>query len=276
MGFPKLLCIGAQKAGTTWFHGMLSQHPGVFRGPLKECHYFNSLHFRAHRRRAKRIVKNRLNERIAEHKKNTKNPDRETIAWLESLAAGRRIFKGDWYEQVFSGPGSQGKITFETTPAYSTLPLIGIKDVRSLLGDVSIIYIIRDPLNRILSQIRMKASKKFGDKPIAESEWIALRDNMRERGDYKSYIPRWLSVFPESNIHFIPFKRISAEPDGVMRDVENLVGLPPHRYENLRRKLLESTRFDVPPSVVDLLTENVAPQYAFLEQHFGKDFMDLI
>ena len=149
--------------------------------------------------------------------------------------------KGDWYEQVFSGPGSEVKITIESTTAYSTLPLFGIKDVRPVLGDVSIVYIIRDPLNRFLSQFRMKASHKYGDKPISESEWTALRDNMRERGDCKSYIPRWLSVFPESSTQFIPFKR-----------------------------------FDVPPSVVDLLTKHVAPQYAFLEQHFGKDFMDMI
>ena len=275
MGFPNLLCIGAQKAGTTWFHGMLAQHPDVYRGPLKECHYFNALLSRAHRRRAKRIVRNRLKKRIAEHMEISGNSEEE-LAWLESLADRKRIFKDNWYEEVFSGPGSEGKFKFETTPAYSTLPLESIKDIRTLLGDISLVYIIRDPLDRILSQIRMKATKRFGDDEIKEKKWLVLLNNMRERGDYQAYIPRWLSVFPESSVHFIPFKTISAEPDSVMRDAEAFLGLAPHRYEDLRRKLHESTRFDVPPSVVELLAEHVAPQYAFLEQHFGKDFMKLI
>jgi len=243
---------------------------------MKEVHYFDSVHFPDHRRWAKNGVKKSIKKRIKAHKKNNETPNEEKIAWLKSLADDRRIFTADWYKQIFSGPGSAGKITFEITPAYSMLPLEGIKDVNLLLGNIPIVYIIRDPLSRILSQIRMKASRKFGDDPISESEWIALYDGMRERGDYKAYIPRWLSVFPEGNIHFIPFKKISAEPESVMRQVEALVGLPPYKYKNLRRKRLSSKRFDVPPSVIDLLTEHVAPQNAFLEQQFGKEFMNLI
>ena len=97
MGFPNLLCIGAQKAGTTWLHGMLSQHPDVFRGPMKEVHYFDSLHFPKHKRWAKKGVKKSIKKSIEAHKKNGKTLNEEKIAWLESLADGRRIFTADWY-----------------------------------------------------------------------------------------------------------------------------------------------------------------------------------
>ncbi len=41
---PDFLVIGAQRAGTTWLHRVLRQHPALWLPPLKELHYFDSLH----------------------------------------------------------------------------------------------------------------------------------------------------------------------------------------------------------------------------------------
>ena len=38
---PSFLCIGAQKAGTTWLHANLACHPQLFVPPQKEIHYFD-------------------------------------------------------------------------------------------------------------------------------------------------------------------------------------------------------------------------------------------
>ena len=35
------VCIGAQKAGTTWLARILSSHPELFMSPVKELHYFD-------------------------------------------------------------------------------------------------------------------------------------------------------------------------------------------------------------------------------------------
>jgi len=41
---PQVLCIGAQKAGTTWLYENLARHPEVFVPPeVKEVHYFDFL-----------------------------------------------------------------------------------------------------------------------------------------------------------------------------------------------------------------------------------------
>lgn len=145
-----------------------------------------------------------------------------------------------------------------------------------MLGDVPIVYIIRDPVNRMLSQIRAAASRQYGNDPIGENEWNTLYSDMPERGDYKTFIPRWLSVFPEENMHFIPFKRIPTEPESVMRYVEGLVGLRPHKYKNLHGNRSPKKKIAVPSSVIDRINDHVAPQYVFLEQHFGKEFVDRI
>ena len=38
---PTFICIGAQKAGTTWLYENLSRHPDVVMPPMKEIHYFD-------------------------------------------------------------------------------------------------------------------------------------------------------------------------------------------------------------------------------------------
>ena len=38
---PDFLIIGAQRAGTTWLHRVLRQHPSLWLAPVKELHYFD-------------------------------------------------------------------------------------------------------------------------------------------------------------------------------------------------------------------------------------------
>ena len=38
---PDLLVIGAQKAGTTWPHDNMGDHPDIWVPPIKELHYLN-------------------------------------------------------------------------------------------------------------------------------------------------------------------------------------------------------------------------------------------
>lgn len=39
---PDFLCIGSQRAGTTWLHECLREHPDLFLPEQKELHFFNS------------------------------------------------------------------------------------------------------------------------------------------------------------------------------------------------------------------------------------------
>jgi len=38
---PSFLCIGAQRAGTTWLHNCLTEHPALFLPQKKEVHFFD-------------------------------------------------------------------------------------------------------------------------------------------------------------------------------------------------------------------------------------------
>src|SRR5438132_13721254 len=40
---PDFLCVGAQKAGTSWLYRQLERHPDFWMPPVKELHYFDEL-----------------------------------------------------------------------------------------------------------------------------------------------------------------------------------------------------------------------------------------
>ena len=40
---PGFICVGAQKAATTWLYRALSSTPGIFIPCIKELHYFSEL-----------------------------------------------------------------------------------------------------------------------------------------------------------------------------------------------------------------------------------------
>ena len=47
---PGALCIGAQKAGTSWLAQMLGQHPQIWIPPFKEVQFFNHRFIPEHRK----------------------------------------------------------------------------------------------------------------------------------------------------------------------------------------------------------------------------------
>lgn len=46
-GLPSFICIGAQKAGTTWLYEKLKTHPAVSMAEPKEIHYFDWFFYRS-------------------------------------------------------------------------------------------------------------------------------------------------------------------------------------------------------------------------------------
>ena len=43
MNQPRLIILGAQKAGTSWLASQLFQHPRLHNPGMKEIHFFNKL-----------------------------------------------------------------------------------------------------------------------------------------------------------------------------------------------------------------------------------------
>ena len=140
---PDFLCIGAQKAGTSWLDVMLRQHPGVFLPPMKEVHFYDFIYLPEHRGWIRTGFRKHL--RQARRARGLRRP----------ISRGSRRCRGAqdaWYAAVFDHPDAAGRVTGEITPAYSILPAEGVARVRATNPAMKIVFIVRDPVDRALSQ----------------------------------------------------------------------------------------------------------------------------
>lgn len=274
---PHFLCIGAQKAGTSWLFANLNQHPSVWMPPIKELHYFDHLFVPDNRRWTNGHIRNGAAEAIRWHLSAQKSIEFSYLRYLSDIVT-ESPFTEDWYKSLFSRPGTRGRVLGDITPEYSTIPLEGIDYVRRLLGSVKIIYIVRDPVGRALSQLRMNLQRTNSD-PSNEADWMkaALSPEIFNRGDYRTYIPNWLSRFASNDILFIPYKQIGSSPRLVMDKVEQLLGVERYDgYPHLDTLVHETRKIKIPDFVKAELELKLAPQKEFLVEHFGQEFVNLL
>ncbi len=267
------LCIGAQKAGTTWLIANLKKHPRIWTPPfVKELHYFDSVYLDYGKARVLKIYQKRGRTMLE------KNPDRKE--YFERVLNPDFAFTDDWYQHIFS-IAPKNKIKGECTPLYSAIGEAGAEHVKRLLPDVKLIYIIRDPLARALSSFRMQRDNRAKLEKDTTGDLMSLvtKKLFRKRGDYATNIPAWEKHFDPRQILYIPFGAVKANPTGVMRDVEAHLGLPKFdKYPKLTQAVNQTRNAGttIDEAIVTKIKSMVEPQYAYLTDRFGPDFLKQI
>ena len=263
MPVPHFLCIGAQKAGTTWLYQMLRQHPDLFLPPIKELHYFDDIFIPEHRSWIRRSYEREV-ERLR-----TRPPHAEYIAELMSHA--RR--SATWYRAAFAHPRAEGKVCGEITPAYAILPPEGIECVRATNPDIRIIYVLRDPVQRAVSHLKMHAARsgrdRVGEDALANDH---LMEAVLARSAYASNIPRWELLMPGAEFIFIAYRKLSEQPTLVLRQLERFLCIGSHDYEEATRRVHVTAKISVDRIVIGELERRLDVDRAYLETRFGADF----
>jgi hypothetical protein len=274
MRLPEFMCIGAQKAGTTWLYAMLKQHPDVWVPPIKEVHFFDKLSNNNRDLSRYQVLAKKRMELAGEVDLGS-----DLVGYFEKLSQFNEVSLA-WYQQVFSWPIRAGVKAGDFTPAYLEIPESSIRNAREVLGDIKIIVIVRRPLERELSQLRMAASGLGGRRPMPgdAEEWMQLYRKMarkRARGAYSSAIPLWKSHFSESNVLAIPFGGIREYPLEFMEQIEDFLQISHfNSYEKLGKRVHKTKKAEIPQIVIDEAIARVADEDAFLKQHFGEDFYE--
>ncbi len=269
---PGALCIGAQKAGTSWLAQMLGQHPQIWIPPFKEVQYFNHLFIPGHQKWIGWHYRQKPQEIRDRHAKRGIPVPPDLESYLQSVTRGK-MFHNQWYKRVFA-PAPRVAMPMDFTPEYSTLPDEGVDYIANFLPKARIIYLIRHPVDRAVSQLRMNLQREKR-RPETLADWMAEIDNpvLYDRGDYASYLPRWQARFPDMLV--LPFGRIARDPQSVMDAVEAYLGIGPYLYSHITEKVFANRNPLQPhPEAVAALAERMAPQMAFLADHLGTDFVE--
>lgn len=116
------------------------------------------------------------------------------------------------YAKLLPLPNSESRLVGDDTPTYSYLPKVPER-IFSMLPQVKILWILRDPLERAISNYWHDARAGVEDRSIEKAfvtELSGKEDNIwrryLKRSFYKEQIGRYLEVFPRENIHFIKFQ----------------------------------------------------------------------
>jgi hypothetical protein len=171
---PGALCIGAQKAGTSWLAQMLGQHPQIWIPPFKEVQYFNHLFLPDHRKWIGWHYRQKPQEIRDRHARRGIPVPPDLDAYLNGVTRGK-MFHNQWYKRVFA-PAPPVAIPMDFTPEYSTLPDEGVDYMARFLPRAKVIYLIRHPVDRAVSQLRMNLQRE-GRRPQTLAEWMAEIDN---------------------------------------------------------------------------------------------------
>lgn len=117
---PGALCIGVQKAGTSWLAQMLGQRPQVWIPPFREVQFFNHLFISGHRRWIGWHCRQKAQEIRDRHARRGTPVPVELDAYLDGITRGK-MFHNHWYKRVFA-PAPGHALPMDFTPEYSTLP----------------------------------------------------------------------------------------------------------------------------------------------------------
>jgi hypothetical protein len=257
-----LLGAGAMKAGTTWLYKLLDCHPDIYFCEEKEIHYFAQVHgiqnpllldkrilqFQAF---ASALRADQFNSRL------TKRKLRWFSAWLAEPLTDQ------WYRDLFFRLApTQYAADFSNLTAL--IPLEGWSHIRSLTKRLRVIYIIRDPIERLWSHVKFHSqfTGKLDDFKKASPDQIikmATKAHIWENGEYGKIIKRMKLALDPGELLILDFDELHADPSSWLRRIEEFLGLPAHIYETsfLDKRINASHSSKVPDYFVEEFREEM-------------------
>ena len=212
----------------------LQAHPEVWMPRVQEIHYFDekiheptNIAIRFTRRifggaAANRRWRRQVRRRTRKH---LKRFSRDDFSWDLKYYAGAP--NDGWYASLFEQ--GRGRMVGEITPAYSTLEREAISRVHRLTPEAKIIFMMRNPIERVWSQIVMSfdRSKDRALEAVAEEDllWHFSRECSRRRTDYLRTLETWSAFYPEEQIFVGFLEDVRFFPEELLQAVYGFLGV---------------------------------------------------
>ena len=268
-----LFCLGAAKAGTGWLQEYLRGHNACYLRNLKELHYFDVLDGGGNAWHIKK-----LEERLTQSRKRLENhPDKENNTWLPvliaDLEAWLELFDGHTADDAgylaYLGMGREdATLVGDFTPAYAMLSKEMLAHMHGMSENVKFIFLMREPVDRLWSNIRMVAGKNNGKIIDTRVEkYLSDADpSLAERCDYGSTLDKLLEVIPRDNLHLEYYERLFTQE--ALERVTAFLGIEtkPARFERVVHK---GRGRELEPLLRSVFQDKLKPQYNYIENLMG-------
>ncbi len=250
---PSFITIGTQKGGTTSLHEYLSHHPQLLASSAKEVHFFDS----------------------------GLNPE------VDTFAAGVSWYRAHFPLAAKMGPYQQA---FETSPLYLFNPDVPAR-ISALLPDVKLIVLLRDPVERAISQYFHEVRHGFETLPIqeafdAEKARLApallkrnykdlnfIHSSYKSRGHYCEQLKRFYAYFSADQLLVLDSAALFSDPNGTLQRVYEFIGVNAgFNLDNVAPSNVGKDKKDIDPAIYDSLREYFQPRNEALYELLGEDF----
>ena len=278
--YPDFLVIGAQKSGTTWLYQNLRTHPEIWLPPEKEIHFFDFPPYMpfyfllfAPERSIRHWGWNRM---IRDYQK--VKAGEQSMSWYLRYYLHPRT-KG-WYCSLFKP--EKGQIVGEITPRYSAMTDRGVGKIHVLMPETKLIYLLRNPMDRMWSDLAMFHSPRFGHDglhSIDERRIVKFLTNSRHLSSsrYLNNLARWEKYYPSSQI-FIGFQdQIRDEPEALLREIYRFLNVDNAYQPNkeIVKKRVNSHRYpEMPGHIAKVLAETLIVDIEKLHQRFSNVYTE--
>jgi len=209
---PDFICIGARKTGTTWIYQYLKRHPDCQMPQIKEVNFFNSVLSWPN------PPADALTRKWAEVRRQLKlAPDAPMPAsWPEKTA--------EWYAALFRRRA--GQVSGDVSPLYQGMPAGKVAAIRKLHPQARILYVLRHPMERVLSDFSMLSNNRslnvaaMSDDEVLKLIWEHYQDTV----DYAGIYERWRAEFP---VTVLFYDELRAAPAAFAHRVCETLGIRP-------------------------------------------------
>ena len=221
------LCIGAAKAGTDWLHQQLARHPECHLRAIKELHYFDALeagHLKQELTKH-RDLQEALLRRLAQTGDAPNDDQAARLAdradWMDVLERGEDL---PAYLAYLAEGAREGQVVADMTPAYALLPEARLDAMARMAGDVRFLYLLRDPIERLWSHVRMIAVRRDPEGRIRRERCARIlnrvfsgaEEQIAKRSDYAATLKRLASAVPGPQLLVEAFENMVAG-EGLLR-----------------------------------------------------------
>jgi len=204
MILPNFLIIGASKAATTSLHQYLDDHPEVFMSRIKEMNFF------AYSPDGLGFPKEWNKE--SHHRFPAKTLEEYTACFEEAGAA---------------------KAIGESSPLYLDSPLAP-RRIRSVIPESRIVVSLRNPVDRIVSDFKMRVRCGFSEDSFKES--FQPGSQLYDLGFITERLAVYYEFFGADRIKVILFDDLAVRLAAVVRDLYSFVGVDPDFAPDLSRQ----------------------------------------
>ena len=234
MGIGKLLIsAGAMKAGTSYLYKMLERHPRIETTPVKEIHYFAHVHTTIRLLDDPARMHNLKNyvyfleasSSVSDASRNLQFFDRYLRPTIDDV----------WYENLFLSGEDSYKADFSNM--VSVLPEEGLRHMRTIAGELRVLYLMRDPLARLWSHVKFHAAvnNELGRlNAFRRDEFSAYFEatGAAAHGRYALNLTRMRSQIDTDCLKVIYFEDLIHAPQRELDLIFDFLGLAPLHFDD--------------------------------------------